>query len=120
MLSRFIDDEIRDIFERLDVPVNRFGYDRWGITCAVRAAHGLPITLKDSLDTAGIVTTWGTAGRSAYEPDADAAVVARLRRAGAIVLGTLVDEMERRELSTGLVSLCIGAGMGTATIIERV
>jgi len=39
---------------------------------------------------------------------------------GAMVLGTLVDEMERRDLSTGLVTLCIGAGMGTATIIERV
>ena len=39
---------------------------------------------------------------------------------GAIVLGTLLDEMERRDLGTGLVSLCIGAGMGTATIIERV
>jgi len=39
---------------------------------------------------------------------------------GAIVLGTLLDEMERRDLSTGLVTLCVGAGMGTATIIERV
>jgi len=39
---------------------------------------------------------------------------------GTIVLGTLLDEMERRDLSTGLVTLCIGAGMGTATIIERV
>jgi acetyl-CoA C-acetyltransferase len=39
---------------------------------------------------------------------------------GAIVLGTLLDEMERRDLETGLVTLCIGAGMGTATIIERV
>jgi acetyl-CoA C-acetyltransferase len=39
---------------------------------------------------------------------------------GAIVLGTLLDEMERRDLSTGLVTLCIGAGMGTATILERV
>jgi len=39
---------------------------------------------------------------------------------GAIVLGTLLDEMERRDLTTGLVTLCIGAGMGTATIIERV
>ena len=39
---------------------------------------------------------------------------------GAVVLGTLLDEMERRDLGTGLVSLCIGAGMGTATIIERV
>ncbi|MFC1690086.1 acetyl-CoA C-acetyltransferase [Pseudomonadota bacterium] len=39
---------------------------------------------------------------------------------GAIVLGILLDEMERRDLETGLVTLCIGAGMGTATIIERV
>ena len=38
---------------------------------------------------------------------------------GAIILGTLVDELERRDLTTGLVTLCIGAGMGTATIIER-
>jgi acetyl-CoA C-acetyltransferase len=38
---------------------------------------------------------------------------------GAIILGTLVDELERRELATGLVTLCIGAGMGTATIVER-
>jgi len=39
---------------------------------------------------------------------------------GAMILGTLVDEMERRGVATGLVTLCIGAGMGTATIIERV
>ena len=39
---------------------------------------------------------------------------------GAMVLGTLLDEMERRGVATGLVTLCIGAGMGTATILERV
>ena len=39
---------------------------------------------------------------------------------GAMILGTLVDELERRDLGIGLVTLCIGAGMGTATIIERV
>ena len=39
---------------------------------------------------------------------------------GAMILGTLLDELERRDLSTGLVTLCVGAGMGTATIIERV
>jgi acetyl-CoA C-acetyltransferase len=38
---------------------------------------------------------------------------------GAMILGTLIDELERRNLSIGLVTLCIGAGMGTATIIER-
>jgi acetyl-CoA C-acetyltransferase len=39
---------------------------------------------------------------------------------GAMILGTVIDELERRNLSTALVTLCIGAGMGTATIIERV
>jgi acetyl-CoA C-acetyltransferase len=39
---------------------------------------------------------------------------------GVMILGTLLDEMERRDLGTGLVNLCVGAGMGTATIIERV
>jgi acetyl-CoA C-acetyltransferase len=39
---------------------------------------------------------------------------------GAMILGTAIDELERRNLSTALVTLCIGAGMGTATIIERV
>jgi acetyl-CoA C-acetyltransferase len=38
---------------------------------------------------------------------------------GAMILGTVLDELERRALSTALVTLCIGAGMGTATIIER-
>jgi acetyl-CoA C-acetyltransferase len=39
---------------------------------------------------------------------------------GAMILGTLLDELERRDLNTGLATLCVGAGMGTATIIERV
>jgi len=39
---------------------------------------------------------------------------------GAMILGTVLDELERRDLHTGLVTLCVGAGMGTATIIERV
>jgi acetyl-CoA C-acetyltransferase len=39
---------------------------------------------------------------------------------GAMILGTVLDELERRGLSTALVTLCIGIGMGTATIIERV
>jgi acetyl-CoA C-acetyltransferase len=39
---------------------------------------------------------------------------------GAIVLNIALDELERRGLNTALVTLCIGAGMGTATIIERV
>ena len=39
---------------------------------------------------------------------------------GAMILGTLLDELERRDLETGLCTLCIGAGMGVATVIERV
>ena len=39
---------------------------------------------------------------------------------GAMVFGTALDEMERRGLGNALVTLCIGAGMGTATIIEAV
>ena len=39
---------------------------------------------------------------------------------GAMILGTLLDELERRNLSTGLATLCVGGGMGIATIIERV
>ncbi len=39
---------------------------------------------------------------------------------GAMLLGTLLDELERRDLNTGLVTLCVGGGMGVATIIERV
>ena len=38
----------------------------------------------------------------------------------AMILGTVLDELERRDLNTALVTLCIGAGMGTATVIERV
>ena len=39
---------------------------------------------------------------------------------GAMILGTLLDELERRDLKRGLATLCIGGGMGIATIIERV
>lgn len=49
--------------------------------------HGVPITIKDSLDTEGIVTTGGTLGRKDFIPSEDAPVVARLRAAGAVLLG---------------------------------
>lgn len=39
---------------------------------------------------------------------------------GAMILGTLLDELERRDARFGLAALCVGAGMGTATIVERV
>ena len=39
---------------------------------------------------------------------------------GAMLIGTLIDELERRDLQTGLVTMCTGGGMATATIIERI
>ncbi|SHG10475.1 acetyl-CoA C-acetyltransferase [Streptoalloteichus hindustanus] len=39
---------------------------------------------------------------------------------GCMLVGTLLDELERRDLGTGLVTLCVGAGMGVATVVERV
>jgi acetyl-CoA C-acetyltransferase len=39
---------------------------------------------------------------------------------GAMLVGTLLDELERRKLKRGLVTLCVGGGMGIATVIERV
>jgi len=39
---------------------------------------------------------------------------------GAMILGTLIDELERRELKRGLATLCVGGGMGIATIVELV
>jgi acetyl-CoA C-acetyltransferase len=43
-----------------------------------------------------------------------------LGASGAMLLATLIDELERRDLTTGVVTLCVGAGMGTAMIVERV
>lgn len=49
--------------------------------------HGVPFTIKDSLDTKDAITTWGTKGRADFRPGADASSVARLRDAGGILLG---------------------------------
>ena len=49
--------------------------------------HGVPITIKDCFDTAGVVTTGGTLGHMERVPESDATAVARLKAAGAIILG---------------------------------
>ncbi len=51
------------------------------------ALHGVPMTIKDSLDTEGVITTGATYGRQQYVPKQDATCVARVRNAGAILLG---------------------------------
>src|SRR5205807_2673066 len=53
----------------------------------VGALHGLPITIKDSIDTKGLRTTYGSRLRVEHLPDRDATVVARLKAAGVIILG---------------------------------
>ena len=51
------------------------------------ALHGVPITIKDTIETAGLRTTSGSMMRTDYVPQQDAPIVARLRAAGAIILG---------------------------------
>ena len=49
--------------------------------------HGVPMTVKDSFDVAGMISAGGTMGRKNFVPKADATAVKRLRKAGAIILG---------------------------------
>lgn len=49
--------------------------------------HGVPMTIKDCFDTAGVVSTWGTLGRKGFIPNRDASIVRRLKEAGAILIG---------------------------------
>jgi amidase len=49
--------------------------------------HGVPVTIKDNIETAGVICTAGTKGRASFVPAQDATVVRRLRAAGAILLG---------------------------------
>lgn len=62
--------------------------------------HGLPIPVKDSINTLDLPTTAGTAGLRDFRPSADATAVARLRAAGAIILG----KTNLHELSLGWTS----------------
>jgi amidase len=56
--------------------------------------HGVPITIKEAFNVAGLHTTWGNPEFKDYVADSDATVVSRLRQAGAIVVGkTNVPEM---------------------------
>jgi amidase len=64
---------------------------------AIGPLHGVPMTIKDSFETEGVTTTAGTVGLARHVPQADATVVARLRQAGAILLGkTNVPEITLR------------------------
>lgn len=66
--------------------------------------HGVPVTVKDSFETTGVISTGGTQGRRRFVPDRDATAVARLREAGAILLGkTNVPELSLAYESDNLV-----------------
>src|SRR6202171_3724105 len=54
---------------------------------SVGPLHGVPLTIKDTIETAGLRTTSGSAVRAAHVPQTDAPAVARLKAAGAIILG---------------------------------
>lgn len=71
---------------------------------AMGPLHGVPCTIKDTIETAGVPCTGGTKGRANYLPKADDTVVARLRKAGAVVLGkTNVPELASAFESDNLV-----------------
>jgi amidase len=69
--------------------------------------HGVPFTAKDSFDTAGVVSTGGTLGRKSFVPGKDATIVARVRAAGAILLG----KTNTPEFTLG------GGGKGTVNLV---
>jgi amidase len=72
--------------------------------------HGVPFTIKDSFDTAGVLSTGGTLGRKDFIPGKDATVVARVRAAGAILLG----KTNTPEFTLG------GGGKGTINLVYGV
>ena len=69
--------------------------------------HGVPFTAKDSFDTEGVVSTGGTLGRKEFVPGKDATLVARVRAAGAILLG----KSNTPEFTLG------GGGRGTVNLV---
>lgn len=77
--------------------------------------HGVPMTVKDSLDTAGVRSTWGTLGRFNFVPQHDATSVGRARAAGAILLG----KTNTPEFTIGSGSYSVGTTMNLVFGITR-
>ena len=80
----------RDRHPRPRAGARRGGGARRARTPAARRSgllHGLPVAVKDLMDTAGIRTTYGSPIYADHVPDRDALIVHRLRAAGAIVIG---------------------------------
>jgi amidase len=67
----------------------------------IGSLHGVPILVKDQIETAGMRTTFGSIAAGEYVPTADATVIARLRDAGAIILGkTTMPDLATSRFST--------------------
>ena len=90
-------DRIEEVNPRLNAVVQLAGEkaiedardaDRWLARGESRGPlHGIPFTLKDAIESQGVICTGGTEGRANFVPSVDATVVQRLRAAGAILLG---------------------------------
>jgi amidase len=84
-----VNPRINAVIRRIDGVLEAAGAADAALTAgeSIGPLHGLPFTIKDSFDTAGIVTTAGSVGWRDRVPEDDATVVARLQRAGAILVG---------------------------------
>ncbi len=74
-----INEEAQREADRLDRELARQGH-------LAGPLHGVPVLVKDQVETAGIATTFGSVAMEGYIPEADATVIARLKEAGAVVL----------------------------------
>ncbi len=93
--------DLLERIERVNSRINALVYlDRENVIAQARGAddalargeqvgplHGLPVTIKDNIETAGMTTTGGIKGREGFVPSFDATVVERLKAAGAVILG---------------------------------
>jgi len=74
--------------------------------------HGIPILVKDEIDTAGMPTTLGSVTFKDYRPPLDAFVVARLKKAGAIILGKMPSHFREGMRRIGIVVGVLGTVAG--------
>ncbi|MGW0737481.1 amidase [Streptomyces sp. NPDC002851] len=87
-------DRAREAADRADAHLARTGRP-------LGALHGLPVTVKDSFETAGLRTTCGADDLAAHVPDRDADAVARLRAAGAVIFGKTNTPAYCQDVQTG-------------------
>jgi Asp-tRNA(Asn)/Glu-tRNA(Gln) amidotransferase A subunit family amidase len=77
-------------FTHLDLSAARAVADQIGEALAVSRLRGLPVAVKDNIDTADMPTSYGSAIFAGHRPAADAAIVCQIRRAGGLIVGKTV------------------------------